>query len=255
MLRASERLTIVYRSFRTRSEDPRRNFPINDRATVSARTAWTCYGADVIDLLSNLPAHLFILLAGLVLIGFLVRRVPVLATALRVASWIVLIVLAGLAIDQRERFDPYLGQVMRALKLEEQTVSGDEVRVRMAPDGHFWIRATIGGVERRMLVDSGATVTALSSATADAAGLKVRDEAFPILLRTANGTIPARTAEVAELRFGTIVARQLPVVVSPAFGDTDVLGMNFLSRLKSWRVEGRTLILVPHHPQEVAAAS
>jgi aspartyl protease family protein len=29
----------------------------------------------------------------------------------------------------------------------------------------------------------------------------------------------------------------------------DVLGMNFLSRLQSWRVEARTLILVPHHPQ------
>jgi aspartyl protease family protein len=28
-----------------------------------------------------------------------------------------------------------------------------------------------------------------------------------------------------------------------------VLGMNFLTKLDSWRVEGRTLILVPHHPQ------
>jgi aspartyl protease family protein len=40
------------------------------------------------------------------------------------------------------------------------------------------------------------------------------------------------------------------VVVSPAFGDTDVLGMNFLSRLKSWRVEDGVLVLVPHHPQD-----
>jgi aspartyl protease family protein len=29
----------------------------------------------------------------------------------------------------------------------------------------------------------------------------------------------------------------------------EVLGMNFLSKLKSWRVEGRTLVMVPHHPQ------
>jgi len=29
--------------------------------------------------------------------------------------------------------------------------------------------------------------------------------------------------------------------------------MNFLSKLESWRVEGRTLILVPHHPQNAAA--
>jgi len=40
-------------------------------------------------------------------------------------------------------------------------------------------------------------------------------------------------------------------VVSPAFGETNVLGMNFLSRLASWRVEENTLILVPHHPQKV----
>ena len=49
---------------------------------------------------------------------------------------------------------------------------------------------------------------------------------------------------------GNVIARDLPVVVSPAFGDTDVLGMNFLSRLKSWRVEERTLVLTPHHPQD-----
>src|SRR3546814_2940963 len=44
---------------------------------------------------------------------------------------------------------------------------------------------------------------------------------------------------------GGITARDLKVVISPALGDIDVLGMNFLSQLASWRVEGRTLILVP----------
>ncbi len=72
---------------------------------------------------------------------------------------------------------------------------------------------------------------------------------FPVVLQTANGAIRAETGEVKELRFGNVVARDLAVVVSPAFGNIDVLGMNFLSRLKSWRVEGRTLILTPHHPQ------
>jgi hypothetical protein len=47
------------------------------------------------------------------------------------------------------------------------------------------------------------------------------------------------------LRLGDITARNLNVVTTPALGDTDVLGMNFLSQLDSWRVEGRTLILVP----------
>ncbi|WP_294395261.1 TIGR02281 family clan AA aspartic protease [uncultured Sphingomonas sp.] len=203
------------------------------------------------DLLSHIPLHLIIILGGLVLLGVVASRIPVLGTLVRVGSWVVLIVLAGLALDQRERFDPLVGNVLRRLKLEDQQVSGEEVRVRMSPDGHFWVSARLDGVERRMLVDSGATVTALSVASAAAAGIEVRDEVFPVLLRTANGTIKAKTGTLDELRFGTVVARDLPVVVSPAFGDTDVLGMNFLSMLKSWRVEGRTLILQPHHPQEV----
>ena len=42
------------------------------------------------------------------------------------------------------------------------------------------------------------------------------------------------------------LARDLPVVVAKEFGD-DVICMNFLSRLKGWRVEGRSLILELHH--------
>ena len=46
-------------------------------------------------------------------------------------------------------------------------------------------------------------------------------------------------------QLGDVVAHQLPVVVAEEFGDDDVIGMNFLSRLRAWRVEGRTLILEP----------
>ena len=80
----------------------------------------------------------------------------------------------------------------------------------------------------------------------------VKPAMFPVLIKTANGTIQAQTGDVSQLRFGNVVARDLAVVVSPAFGDIDVIGMNFLSRLKSWRVEGDVLILTPHHPQDAA---
>ena len=154
-----------------------------------------------------------------------------------------------LALGQRERFDPYLAGLTARLGLSDQRVDGKEVRIRMSPDGHFWVRAKIDGHEQRLLVDSGATVTALSDRTAARAGLKLRTSRFPIMLQTANGTIRPQTAQIGALSFGTIVARDLPVVVSPAFGDMNVLGMNFLSRLKSWRVEDGWLILTPHHPQ------
>jgi aspartyl protease family protein len=119
----------------------------------------------------------------------------------------------------------------------------------MSSDGHFWAKATINGVERRMLIDSGATVTAVSQDTAAQASIAKGAEMMPVVLRTANGMTPAQTGTIEELRVGNVTARNLKVVSSPALGDLNVLGMNFLSRLASWRVEGRTLIMVPNHPQ------
>ncbi len=182
----------------------------------------------------------------------LLRRIPIVGRIVSVAIWLGLAAVLAAVLMQRERFDPYVAQIAAMLNLaEQQKVVGEETRVPMARDGHFWVRANIGGVERRMLVDSGATVTALSAATAQAAAIEPSISPIPMLIRTANGTVTADTGNLAELRIGNIVARDLPVVVSPAFGNADILGMNFLSRLKGWRVEGRTLILEPHHPQEV----
>lgn len=206
--------------------------------------------ADVVS-----SPQFYILLGALFLAVMAARRIPVLRTLVSVALWIGAGLLLYAAIVERGRFDPLFGRAAAVLDLDEQKVAGEETRIRMSRDGHFYVRATIGGVERRLLVDSGATITALSPATAAAAGVEVKPAVFPVVLKTANGTIRADTGEVPELRFGNVVARDLAVVVSPAFGDVDVLGMNFLSRLKSWRVEGRTLILTPHHPQETAATA
>ena len=122
----------------------------------------------------------------------------------------------------------------------------------MSGDGHFWVVASINGVKRRMLIDSGATVTALSPSTAREAKVDTGTGLAPVVLQTANGAAAAKIGQVEEIRIGNIVARNLRIVSSPGLGDLDVLGMNFLSKLESWRVEGRTLILVPHHPQSTA---
>lgn len=206
---------------------------------------------ELADLAPHLPIILS-LFAVIVVAGFL-RRIPVIGRVVGVLTWLLLLGALVLVLGQRERFDPYLGRFAELLDRSSQQVEGEETRIRMSPDGHFWALVRFGGITRRMLIDSGATVTALSLDTAAQAGLDVRDTLFPMLLRTANGTIRAKTSAVDELRLGNIVARDVPVVVSPAFGNTDVLGMNFLSRLKSWRVEGRTLILVPNHPQDVTS--
>lgn len=143
-------------------------------------------------------------------------------------------------------FNPILARITSQLGIDGQQVSGQEVHVRMSPDGHFWARATINGVERRLLIDSGATVTTLSEGTARRASVDRGSGLLPIVMRAANGVVPAETGTVARIVLGGIEARGLKVAISPALGNIDVLGMNFLSQLASWRVEGRTLIMMPN---------
>src|SRR5690606_4518688 len=100
----------------------------------------------------------------------------------------------------------------------------------------------------------GATLTAVSGETAEAAGLEAREGGLPVRLQTANGPIAAQMTSIDEMRFGNVAARGLDAIIAPGLGQTNVLGMNLLSRLASWRVEGETLILVPNNPQPVSDA-
>ena len=176
----------------------------------------------------------------------LIQRIPFIGRIVRFTFSVGLLAFCLFLLFQHAPFEPSLARIASRLGVNSQEASGGEVRIRMSPDGHFWARAKINGVERRMLVDSGATITAISEQTAEAASVGPGGTLMPVVLQTANGLAQARTGSVKRLELGSITARDLKVAISPALGDMDVLGMNFLSALASWRVEGRTLILVPH---------
>jgi aspartyl protease family protein len=189
---------------------------------------------------------------GIAIFIMLLQRIPVVGRIVRFAISLALFALLIFIVLQQAPYQPELSRLTSKLGLDDQKVAGKELRVTMAPDGHFWVKASINGVERRMLIDSGATVTAISAETARAAGVDTGTGLTPVMLRTANGVTRAQTGSIDELRIGNIVARNLRIVTAPGLGSLDVLGMNFLSKLESWRVEGRTLVLVPHHPQTTA---
>ena len=186
------------------------------------------------------------------LLLMLLQRIPYIGKVIRLAFSFGVLALCIFFLLQQAPYDPTLARLTSRLGLDRQQVIGQEVRIRMSPDGHFWARASINGVKRRMLIDSGATVTAISSDTAAAASITGRAGLTPVLMQTANGVTAAQTAVADEVRIGNITARKLNVVTSPALGRLDVLGMNFLSKLASWRVENRTLVLVPHQAETVS---
>ena len=167
--------------------------------------------------------------------GFILRSI---------LMWAAIILVAVVAVAHRGEIGAVFAAASARLGLDDQQVQGKTVRIRMSPDGHFWARVTLNGVERRMLIDSGATVTAISDRTAEAANISVSN-GVPAIIETANGSVAARRGTIDELAIGPLKTEDLGVVVAESFGDLDVLGMNFLSRLHSWRVQGNVLILEP----------
>ena len=175
---------------------------------------------------------------------------PRLGRIMRTGGNLALIAVVGMTVLQVARLsNPALDLALPQVGLPAQRIAGSETRVPLAADGHFWVEALVNGEPRRFLVDTGATLTAVSERLAESSGIEPAPGRMPIQLRTANGALTARLATIEEFGFGNIVARDLDAVIVPGMDGINVLGMNFLSRLKSWRVEDGELVLVPHHPQ------
>lgn len=200
-------------------------------------------------------SSLLMLTIGALIVGWIggqmIRHEAPLGRFVRAASTLVLVAILASVVLQMSRFDPRLEMALPQAGLPQQVVEGQETRIAMARDGHFWINAQVNGAPVRFMVDTGATLTALSPDMAQRAGLKPRVGGLPVRVNTANGTITAEVSSIEELRFGNIAARGLDTVIAPGLGQTNVLGMNFLSRLKGWRVENNVMILTPNNPQPV----
>ena len=197
---------------------------------------------------------LLIIAVAAMLIGWLgaalARRDLLIGRIVSTGSTLVLCGVLVLIVLQLARLDPRFDMAMSEVGLPEQSVVGGETRVELSPDGHYWLNAEVNGVPARFLVDTGATLTAISEPTARAAGLEQRRARLPVMMTTANGTISVGTTTIDELRFGNVAAFGLDAVLAPNIGETNVIGMNLLSRLAQWRVEQGVLILVPNVPQD-----
>lgn len=185
---------------------------------------------------------LYLLMAAMLVLGTLMTRREPLAKMLTMALAWVAIFGAGFVLFT---FRDNLGWVAQRLKAEAvgtPVEQGRETRIPMALDGHFWVDATINGQNVRFLIDSGATMTTIDRATAKRAGVPVSPERDQFV-RTGNGIIRVSTGRAGELEVGGIKRQDVGLQIADN-DDLNVLGMNFLSSLSRWGVEGRWLVLV-----------
>jgi aspartyl protease family protein len=111
--------------------------------------------------------------------------------------------------------------------------------------GHFAAQAVVNGRTLDMLVDTGASIVALTPQSARRLGLHPAVGEYTLQMSTANGIATAAPVTLDEIRIGDVVVRGVPAVVFSGDGlGIDLLGMSFLKRLSRFEVGGGQLVLV-----------
>lgn len=118
-------------------------------------------------------------------------------------------------------------------------------QVVRAADGHYWAQAEIDGRAVRVLVDTGASVVALTREDALRLGMKLGPEDFRSTVNTASGAAPAarvrlRSVSVAGARVDDVEA----LVVEKGLTQS-LLGMSYLGRLSGFEATPAALTLRP----------
>ena len=119
-----------------------------------------------------------------------------------------------------------------------------QAAVRLMADsrGQYWVRGTINGQPADMLIDTGATVVAMSGDRAAMLGIQIPLAAARGYVQTAQGRTESTLVSVDAIDIGGIVARNVQVaVVAGNYPQQILLGMSFLRTVS---MEDRAGVLV-----------
>ena len=120
--------------------------------------------------------------------------------------------------------------------------SGDgSMLVKRHVNGHFYLPGSVAGVPVTFMLDTGASVTSVSSAIARAAGL---GNCKPVEFQTANGATTGCLTLVPEMTLGNFTLKNVTVAVMPNM-ETNLLGANVLRNFHIGQ-DADTLLIGPN---------
>jgi len=120
-----------------------------------------------------------------------------------------------------------------------------DVELKANDSGHFETEAEVNGSRVDVMVDTGATLVALTYDDAQRAGIYLKPSDFTYEVKTANGVAKIASVNLSSITIGDITVHDVRGAVSERGKlHKTLLGMSFLSRLS--RVEMRANALVLH---------
>ena len=119
---------------------------------------------------------------------------------------------------------------------------GQAIRLPRSPDGHFYADIEINGQRIHALVDTGASIIALSREDARTAGLAASISMPNVVGQGASGAVRGEVVTLDRVSLGSKEVRDLPAVVLDA-GAQSLLGQSFLSKFASVEIRGDTMVL------------
>jgi len=118
-------------------------------------------------------------------------------------------------------------------------------QVLKGADGHYWAEAMVDGRAVRVMVDTGASMVALTPADAARLGLKLKPADFTSTVVTASGPVAAARVELEAVSVaGTHVDHVEALVVQQGLPHS-LLGMSYLGRLSGFTATPAALTLRP----------
>ncbi|MEX1250577.1 MAG: TIGR02281 family clan AA aspartic protease [Hyphomonas sp.] len=110
-------------------------------------------------------------------------------------------------------------------------------------DGHFWARADVSGTQVKFMVDTGASIVALTYFDAQRLGLKPEELDFDSEIRTAGGITYGAPVVLSSIRIGKVKVENVNAVILRTELEQSLLGMSFLGELNSYEVRQGQMII------------
>lgn len=120
---------------------------------------------------------------------------------------------------------------------------GDEVVLEREADGHFYANVIVDGSEYRMLVDTGASVVALTADDATSMGLTWFDDEVAPIAQGAGGAVSGVNASIPRMRLGQLEASNVRAFILPSHDGVSLLGQSFLSTIGNVEISGDRMVL------------